>query len=97
MSRYLIIVEETPSGYSAYSPDVPGCVAAASTRSEVEREMQDATEFHVEGLVQPARNSRPRSASYCDVAVLPGSCQNRTNPFMGRTAVTRITPVNKYD
>jgi predicted RNase H-like HicB family nuclease len=50
MNRYLIIVEETPSGYSAYSPDVPGCVAAASTRSEVEREMHDAIGFHIEGL-----------------------------------------------
>jgi predicted RNase H-like HicB family nuclease len=47
MNRYLIIVEETPSGYSAYSPDVPGCVAAAATRSEVEREMHDAIEFHI--------------------------------------------------
>ncbi len=50
VNRYLIIVEETPSGYSAYSPDVPGCVAAAFTRSEVEREMRDAIEFHIEGL-----------------------------------------------
>ena len=48
MNRYLIIVEETPSGYSAYSPDVPGCVAAASTRSDIQREMHDAIEFHVE-------------------------------------------------
>jgi predicted RNase H-like HicB family nuclease len=70
MSRYLIIVEETPSGYSAYSPDVPGCVAAASTRSEVEREMHDAIEFHIEGL-RAAREEipKPRSkASYCAVA-----------------------------
>ena len=50
MNRYLIIVEETPSGYSAYSPDVPGCVAAAATRSDVEREIDDAIEFHIEGL-----------------------------------------------
>lgn len=50
MNRCLIIVEETPSGYSAYSPDVPGCVAATSTRSEVEREMHDAIGFHIEAL-----------------------------------------------
>jgi len=70
VNRYLIIVEETPSGYSAYSPDVPGCVAAASTRSEVKREMHDAIEFHIEGL--RAANEeipKPRSeASYCEVA-----------------------------
>ena len=71
MNRYLIIVEETPSGYSAYSPDVPGCVAAASTRSGVEREMHDAIEFHIEGLRAAGEEvPKPRSeASYCDVAI----------------------------
>ncbi len=50
MSRYLIILEQTATGYSAYSPDLPGCVATGSTREEVEREMHDAIEFHSEGL-----------------------------------------------
>ena len=71
MNRYLIIVEETPSGYSAYSPDVPGCVAAAATRSDVEREMHDAIEFHIDGLRAAGKEvPKPRSeASYCEVAV----------------------------
>ena len=43
MSRYLIIVEETATGYSAYSPDLPGCVAAGKARDSVEREMHHAT------------------------------------------------------
>ena len=70
MNRYLIIVEETPSGYSAYSPDVPGCVTAASSRSEVEREMREAIAFHVEGLRAAGEEiPTPSSeASYCDVA-----------------------------
>jgi predicted RNase H-like HicB family nuclease len=70
VNRYLIIVEETPSGYSAYSPDVPGCVAAASTRPEIEREMHDAIEFHIEGLRAAGEEiPKPRSrASYCEVA-----------------------------
>ena len=42
MSRYLIIIEATGTGYSAYSPDLPGCVATGRTRAEVEREMHDA-------------------------------------------------------
>jgi predicted RNase H-like HicB family nuclease len=50
MSRYLIILEKTPSGFSAYSPDLPGCVAAGQTREQVEREMREAIEFHIEGL-----------------------------------------------
>jgi len=48
--RYLVVVEETPTGFSAYVPDVPGCVAAGSTRDEVQREMADAIAFHIEGL-----------------------------------------------
>jgi predicted RNase H-like HicB family nuclease len=71
VNRYLIIVEETPSGYSAYFPDVPGCVAAAATRSEVEREMHDAIEFHIEGLRAAGEDvPKPRSeASYCEVTI----------------------------
>jgi predicted RNase H-like HicB family nuclease len=70
MSRYLIILEETSTGYSAYSPDLPGCVATGSTREEVKREMHDAIEFHIEGLRNAGETvPEPRSeASYCEVA-----------------------------
>jgi predicted RNase H-like HicB family nuclease len=49
-NEYLIVVEETDTGYSAYSPDVLGCVATGMTREQVEREMRDALQFHLEGL-----------------------------------------------
>jgi predicted RNase H-like HicB family nuclease len=70
MSRYLMIIEATATGYSAYSPDLPGCVATGRTRQEVEREMRDAIEFHIEGLrLAGERVPAPRSeASYCEVA-----------------------------
>ena len=48
--RYLIVIEETATGYSAYSPDVPGCVATGGTRDEVEAQMKDAISFHLDGL-----------------------------------------------
>lgn len=48
--KYLIVIEKTSTGYSAYSPDVPGCVATGGTRDEVEREMADAISFHLDGL-----------------------------------------------
>ena len=48
--RYLVVVEESATGFSAYSPDLPGCVATGPTRVDVEREMTDAIAFHVEGL-----------------------------------------------
>lgn len=48
--KVLIIVEESGTGYSAYAPDLPGCIATGTTRSEVEQEMQAAIEFHLEGM-----------------------------------------------
>ncbi len=50
MKKYLVVVEETATGYSAYSPDLPGCIATGSTRPEVGKEMREAAAFHVEGL-----------------------------------------------
>jgi predicted RNase H-like HicB family nuclease len=50
MSRYLIIIEPTKTGFSAYSPDLPGCIATGATRQEVKDAMQEAIEFHIEGL-----------------------------------------------
>jgi predicted RNase H-like HicB family nuclease len=70
MSRYLVIIEKTGTGYSAYSPDLPGCVATAATRKEVEQERHDAIEFHIEGLrLAGEAIPEPQSqASYCEVA-----------------------------
>jgi len=48
--KVLIIVEETGTGYSAYAPDLPGCIATGATRAEVEKEMREAIEFHLEGM-----------------------------------------------
>jgi predicted RNase H-like HicB family nuclease len=50
VKKYLIIVETTETGYSAYSPDVPGCGSTGRTREEVERNIREAIEFHLEGL-----------------------------------------------
>ena len=50
MKRFLIIIEKTKTGFSAYSPDVPGCVATAKTKSAVEKRIGEAIEFHIKGL-----------------------------------------------
>ena len=50
MKRYLIVIEETGTGYSAYSPDLDGCVSTGRTREEVERNMREAIEFQLDGL-----------------------------------------------
>jgi predicted RNase H-like HicB family nuclease len=48
--RYEIRIEKTANGYSAYVPDLPGCVAAAETREETERLIEEGIAFHREGL-----------------------------------------------
>jgi predicted RNase H-like HicB family nuclease len=48
--RFLIVIEGTSTGYSAYSPDLPGCVATGATETEVELRMREAIELHVAGL-----------------------------------------------
>jgi predicted RNase H-like HicB family nuclease len=70
VSRYLVIVEPTPTGFSAYSPDVLGCVATAATREAVEREMREALAFHLDGLREDGRPlPRPiAAAAYVDAA-----------------------------
>ena len=48
--QYAVVIEVGAESYSAYSPDVPGCVAAATTLEEVKRLMREALAFHLEGL-----------------------------------------------
>lgn len=50
--RYLIVVEKADGNYSAYSPDIPGCVAVGDTPKEVRRNMREAIEFHVQSLIE---------------------------------------------
>ncbi len=50
--RYAIVVEKAANNYSAYVPDLPGCVATGSTVEEAEREIREAIEFHIEGLIE---------------------------------------------
>ena len=68
--RYLIVIEPTDSGFSAYSPDLPGCVATGPTRPDVERNMRDAVELHLDGLRAGGQPVPPpsTSASYVEVA-----------------------------
>ena len=48
--KYVVVYEETPTGFSAFVPDLPGCVTAGETRSETERLIREAIPFHLEGL-----------------------------------------------
>jgi predicted RNase H-like HicB family nuclease len=48
--RYAVVIEKGEGNYGAYVPDLPGCVATGATVEETEREIQEAIEFHIEGL-----------------------------------------------
>jgi len=48
--KYVVVYERTPNGWSAYVPDLPGCVAAGDTREEVERLIREAINLHVAAL-----------------------------------------------
>jgi predicted RNase H-like HicB family nuclease len=50
--RYAIVIEKGDGNYSAYVPDLPGCVATAATVKDAEREIRDAIRFHIDGLKQ---------------------------------------------
>jgi predicted RNase H-like HicB family nuclease len=50
MHRFLIVIEKAENNYSAYSPDLSGCVATGATREEAEQNMHEAIELHIRGL-----------------------------------------------
>ena len=60
--RYLVVVEEGPSSFGAYVPDLPGCVAAGETLQEALALIRDAIEFHLEGLKETGQ-SIPKPSS----------------------------------
>jgi len=69
MNRFLIVIEKIKNNYSAYSPDLPGCIATGKTREEAERNMHEAVEMHIQGMIEdklpiPEANS---SAEYIAV------------------------------
>ena len=49
--NYLVIFERSVTGWGAYVPDLPGCVATGATRAEVERLIQEGIAFHIEGMI----------------------------------------------
>jgi predicted RNase H-like HicB family nuclease len=56
MRKYLIIMEHTETGYSAYAPDLPGCISTGATQAEVEHNMREVIAFHLDGLREEGGN-----------------------------------------
>jgi predicted RNase H-like HicB family nuclease len=74
MKKYLIVVEKTGTGYSAYSPDLNGCVATGKTREEVESQMQEAIAFHLEGMARDGHPA-PEPQSYSAYVEVPAQAR----------------------
>jgi predicted RNase H-like HicB family nuclease len=52
MYRFSIVIEKAEGNYSAYSPDLPGCIAVGDTLEEVQKNMEEALRFHIEGMLE---------------------------------------------
>jgi len=65
MRRFLIVIEKARNNYSAYSPDLPGCVATGKTREDAEKNMHEAIQLHLEGLKEEGLTI-PKQTSFAE-------------------------------
>ena len=63
--RYAVVIEKADGNYSAYVPDLPGCIATGATVEEVQREIRAAIQFHIDGLRADGLEV-PQPTSICD-------------------------------
>ena len=73
MHRFLVVFEKAAANFSAYSPDLPGCIATGATRDEAERNMYEAIELHLRGLKED-NLPIPESTSSAEYIAIP-SCE----------------------
>ncbi len=65
MVRFLIVIEKTIGNYSAYCPELPGCVATGKTSEETERNMHAAVEMHIQGMLED-KLPIPKNATFAE-------------------------------
>ena len=70
MHRFLVIIEKAERNYSAYSPDLPGCVATGKTREQATRNMYEAIDLHVRGMREDGLPI-PKSHTFAEYVALP--------------------------
>ena len=70
LHKFLIVIEIAGSNFSAYSPDLPGCIATGATREETESNMFEAIQLHLEGLRED-NLPIPESSSVAEILVVP--------------------------
>lgn len=70
MHRFLVVIEKANGNYSAYAPDLPGCVATGATREETEQNMREAIKIHIQGLIED-NLPIPESNSFAEYVAVP--------------------------
>jgi predicted RNase H-like HicB family nuclease len=70
MHRFLVVIEKANGNFSAYSPDLPGCIATGRTRDQAARNMHDAIELHLKGLRED-KLPVPKTHSFAEYVAVP--------------------------
>ena len=70
MYRFLVIIEKAKKNFGAYCPDLPGCVATGKTKAEVEKNMYEAIEIHIQGMIEDGLEI-PLPLAEAEVVVFP--------------------------
>ena len=70
MHKFLIVIENAGANVSAYTPDLPGCIATGATREETEQNMLEAIQFHLEGMRED-NLPIPESSSIAEALLVP--------------------------
>lgn len=70
MRKFLIIIEKSETGFGAYSPDIPGCVAVGDTHEVAEQKIFEAIQFHLEGLREEGLPI-PKNQSIAEYMLVP--------------------------
>jgi predicted RNase H-like HicB family nuclease len=71
MHRFLIVIEKANGNYSAYSPDLPGCIATGKTKDQAAKNIHDAIELHIQGLKED-RLPIPKSHASAEYIAIAG-------------------------
>ena len=69
MRNYLIVIEKTKTGYSAYVPDLPSCIATGKTKQQLQENIASAIEFHLEGLTLSKKRIPHQNAEAVNILV----------------------------
>ncbi len=70
MKKFAVVIEKGPNNYSAYVPDLPGCVSAGKTLAEIEKNIREAIEFHIEGMIEDGDPVPEPSSQTIEVEVI---------------------------